>query len=297
MPDFSDLQAPLHPGVFHLAPETAGKAIAKRDRCVYGRTLIKMVPMKSLIPMILAAAAALAQTPSAPKAAPKTTPAAARPNPLLSPANFKAVAPPLYRVKIATTHGDFVVEVHREWAPLGADRFYNMVKSGFLTNSSFYRIAPGFIVQFGMAADPAVNAAWDKSKIKDDPVKQSNARGTLVFAATGQPNSRTTQLFVNLRNNAPLDGQGFAAFGTVTEGMDVVDGLYSGYGEMAEQGGHGPSQTLIEKQGKAYLDKNFPKLDSIKSATVIFPEATPAPAAAPKKTPAPATTAPATKKQ
>ncbi len=254
---------------------------------------LKWALMKALLTLTLCGAAALAQTP--PPAAPKTqaspaktAPAAPRPNPLLNPAAFRAIAPPLYRVKFTTTHGDIVVEVHREWAPLGADRFYNMVRSRYLTDSSFYRIAPGFIVQFGMAADPAVNAAWGKAPIKDDPVKQSNKKGTLVFATSG-PNSRTTQLFINLRDNGPLDGQGFAAFGTVTEGMDVVEGLYSGYGEMKEQGGRGPSQQLAEQFGKAYLDKNFPKLDSIKSAVVIFPEP-PAPAA--KKATPPAAPAP-----
>jgi peptidyl-prolyl cis-trans isomerase A (cyclophilin A) len=230
--------------------------------------------MKAPLFLILSAAAVLAQTPPA-KTASKPAP---RPNPLLNPYAFRAVAPPLYRVRFSTTHGDFVVEVNREWAPLGADRFYNMVRSHYLNNSSFYRIAPGFIVQFGMAADPAVNTAWDKAPIKDDPVKQSNKRGTLVFAKTDSPNSRTTELFINLRDNSMLDRDGFAAFGAVTEGMDVVDGLYSGYGEMKEMGGNGPSQALAEKYGKVYLDKSFPKLDSIRSALVIFPEA-PAPAA------------------
>jgi len=247
-----------------------------------------MGSMKALLTLVLCSVAALAQTPPAKAPAPKAAP---RPNPLLNPANFRSIAPPLYRVKFTTTHGDFVVEVNREWAPVGADRFYNMVRSRYLNDSSFYRIAPNFIVQFGMAADPRVNAAWDKAPIKDDPVKHSNAKGTLVFAATGAPNSRTTQLFINLRDNSPLDGQGFAAFGMVTEGWDIVQGLYSGYGEMQEQGGHGPSQTMIEKMGKPYLDKNFPKLDSVKTATVIFPE----PAAPPAKKAAPAGTTPARK--
>ncbi len=231
-----------------------------------------MGPMKVLLTLIVSAAAALAQAPPA-KTAHKPAP---RPNPLLNPYGFRAVAPPVYRVRLTTTHGDFTVEVNRAWAPLGADRFYNMVRSRYLNNSSFYRIAPGFIVQFGMAADPAVNSAWDKAPIKDDSVKQSNKRGTLVFATSG-PNSRTTQLFINLRDNTMLDSQGFAAFGTVTEGMDIVDGLYSGYGEIKEMGGHGPSQAQAGKLGKPYLDKDFPKLDSVKSAIVIFPAA-PAPA-------------------
>jgi peptidyl-prolyl cis-trans isomerase A (cyclophilin A) len=255
-----------------------------------------MALMKIPYLLLFVGVAAMAQTPppSAPKTAPaKTSPAKTasttpRPN-LLDPASFRATAPAVYRVKLSTTHGDFVVEVHRDWAPVGADHFYNMVKSGYLVNSSFYRFVPNFIVQFGMAPDPAVNAAWDKMKIKDDPVKQGNKKGTVVFASTGQPNSRTTQLFVNLRdNNASLDGLGFAAFGTVTEGMEVVEGLYSGYGEIFEQGGRGPSQQAVEKQGKAYLDKSFPKLDSIKSATILpaSPAAAPgAPTAAapPKK--------------
>jgi len=238
--------------------------------------------MKTLLPLFLSAIA-LAQTP-APKTATTTTP---RPNPLLTPASFRATAPPLYRVKFTTTHGDFVVEVHRDWAPLGADRFYNMVRSRYLVNSSFYRFHPGFIVQFGMAADPAVNGAWEKAPIKDDPVKQSNKKGTIVFATAG-PNTRTTQLFINLGDNTPLDKDGFAAFGEVTEGMDVVEGLYSGYGEIKEMNNPaGPSQALAEQYGKSYLDKSFPKLDSIKSATIIFPEPA-APAAKKATTPAPA---------
>jgi peptidyl-prolyl cis-trans isomerase A (cyclophilin A) len=251
--------------------------------------------MKVLLTLFVSAMA-LAQTPpAAPKTgtAPKTATPAPRPNPLLTPANFRATAPPLYRVKLTTTHGDVVVEVHRDWAPLGADRFYNLVRSRYLVNSSFYRFHPGFIVQFGMAGDPAVNSAWEKAPIKDDPVKQSNKKGTLVFATAG-PNTRTTQLFINLGDNTPLDGQGFAAFGEVTEGMDVVEGLYSGYGEIKEMNGSGPSQALAEEYGKAYLDKSFPKLDSIKSATVIFPEP-PAPPA--KKTTTTTTPATPAKKQ
>jgi len=199
----------------------------------------------------------------------------------MNPAALKAVAPELYRVKFTTTHGDFVVEVHRDWAPLGADRFYNLVKNRFFTDNAFFRVVPNFIVQFGLPADPAVGAVWQHANIKDDPVKQSNKRATVVFATAG-PNTRTTQLFINFKDNgASLDGQGFAPFGTVTEGMDVVDGIYALYGERPDQG-------LITSQGKAYLEKNFPKLDVIKSATVIFPEAT---TAAPAKKAAPAGTA------
>jgi peptidyl-prolyl cis-trans isomerase A (cyclophilin A) len=196
-----------------------------------------------------------------------------------------AKAPDLYRVRFSTTHGDFVVEVHRDWAPLGADRFYNLVKNRFFTNVAFFRYAPGFIVQFGISPDPKVTAAWSKAPIKDDPVKEHNTKGTLVYAMGG-PNTRTTQFFINLKDNPSLDGMGFAPIGTVTEGMDIVEGLYSGYGEMKEMGGAGPSQELLTNEGKAYLDKSFPKLDSIKSATVIFPE----PAAPVTKKAAPAGT-------
>jgi peptidyl-prolyl cis-trans isomerase A (cyclophilin A) len=270
--------------------------------------------MKALLIFAISGAALLAQTPppakSAPKAAPKAAAsgaatksgtatksgAAARPNALMNPAALKAVAPELYRVKLTTTKGDVVVEVHRDWAPLGADRFYNLVRNRFFTDAAFFRVVPNFVVQFGLSANPAVNKVWQSANIKDDPVKQSNKRGMVVFATAG-PNTRTTQLFINLKDNAALDRDGFAPFGTVTEGMDIVDQLNKEYGERPDQG-------AITEQGKAYLDKNFPRLDSIKSAVVIFPEATAAPAkkaapagtatkteAAPKKAAAPATKA------
>ena len=250
--------------------------------------------MKLLFSLILAGGAAVAQTPApktAPKAPAKAPSTAPRPNPLLNPAGLRATAPAEFQVKFTTTRGDIVVDVHRDWAPLGADRFYNLVRNRFFTNAAFFRVVPNFVVQFGLPADPAVSKAWQNAVIKDDPVKQSNKRGNLVFATAG-PNTRTTQLFINLRDNGGLDGQGFAPFGTVTEGMDVVDGIFAGYGEA-------PQQDLIGSQGKAYLDKNFPKLDSIKSAVVV----TPASAAPATKSAAPATksatpaTTPATKKQ
>jgi peptidyl-prolyl cis-trans isomerase A (cyclophilin A) len=186
---------------------------------------------------------------------------------LLHPATLNAKAPDVYDVKFETTKGDFVVQVTCAWAPLGADRFYNLVEHGFFTDAAFFRIVPGFIVQFGLSADPAVNRVWRSANIKDDPVKQSNRPGTLTFATAG-PNTRTTQLFINYGENAPLDRQGFAPFGKVTSGMDVVQKLYSGYGERPDQG-------AITMEGKAYLDKNFPKIDRIKSATVISPAAAP----------------------
>ena len=180
---------------------------------------------------------------------------------LLQPATLKAKAPDVYDVKFTTTKGDFVVQVNRAWAPIGADRFYNLVKHGFFTGAPFFRVVQGFIIQFGLTPAPAVNRAWQNANIKDDPVTQSNKPGYLTFATAG-PNTRTTQLFINFGNNTFLDNQGFAPFGQVTSGMDVVKNLYSGYGEQ-------PNQGAITSQGKAYIEKNFPKIDSIVSATVV----------------------------
>lgn len=265
--------------------------------------------MKSLFILALASGIAFAQAPAAPKpAAPKAAaPKAAAPKTaakqtssansakLLNPAAWMKQAPAEYKAKFTTTKGDFTVQVHRDWAPLGADRFYNLVRSGFFNDVSFYRVVPNFVVQFGAAPDPKVEAAWSKANIKDDPVKQSNTRGRVTFAMGG-PGTRTTQVFINLKDNSMLDkypGGAFAPIGEVVEGMDVVSNLYSGYGDMAEQGGQGPSQAMVAKQGKPYLDKNFPNLDSIKSVTVEGEAAAPAKPAAPK--PAGATKPPAAK--
>ncbi len=186
---------------------------------------------------------------------------------LLRPSSLHDQAPNDFKAKFTTTQGVFVVEVHRDWAPLGADRFYNLVKYGFYTDASFFRVISGFMVQFGISARPAVARAWEKANIKDDPVTQHNQRGYVTFATAG-PNTRTTQAFINFGDNSGLDSQGFAPFGQVVEGMDVVDKLYSGYGEGAPSG-NGPSQDRITNEGKAYLDKNFPKLDRIKSASIV----------------------------
>jgi peptidyl-prolyl cis-trans isomerase A (cyclophilin A) len=194
---------------------------------------------------------------------PRTTAHMATDPLLLQPEKLTAKAPDVYQVKLATTKGDIVVEVTRAWAPIGADRFYNLVKHGFYNDAAFFRIVPGFVVQFGLGANPEVNAAWKNANLKDDPVTQSNKPGYLTFATAG-PNTRTTQLFINLGNNGPLDGQGFAPFGQVTSGMDVVQKLYGGYGEQPDQGS-------ITRQGKAYLDQNFPKMDRIETATIIAP--------------------------
>jgi peptidyl-prolyl cis-trans isomerase A (cyclophilin A) len=185
---------------------------------------------------------------------------------LLQPANLKEQAPAEYDVKMSTTKGDIVIHVTRAWAPLGADRFYNLVKNGFYTDASFFRVLPGFVVQFGLSADPSVSKVWRSANIKDDPVTQSNKPGSVTFATAG-PNTRTTQVFINLGENGQLDSMGFAPFGQVTQGMDIVKKLHSGYGEGAPSG-RGPDQGAISSQGKAYLDKSFPNLDSIRSATV-----------------------------
>ena len=190
---------------------------------------------------------------------------------LLDPASLNQKAPASYKVRFTTTQGPFVVEVTRAWAPAGADRFYNLIKNGYYTDGSFFRVLANFVVQFGISAKPDVSRAWARATIPDDPVTQSNKPGYLTFATAG-PNTRTTQIFINLGDNAALDAQGFAPFGQVTEGMDVVRKLYGGYGEGAPQG-NGPDQGRIEAEGKPYLDKEFPKLDSIKSA-VIVPAAT-----------------------
>jgi peptidyl-prolyl cis-trans isomerase A (cyclophilin A) len=179
---------------------------------------------------------------------------------LLHPALLKAKAPDSFKARFTTTKGEFVIEVHRDWSPLGADRFYNLVKNGFYNNESFFRVVPGFVVQFGLSPMPAVTKAWQDAFIQDDPVTQSNKRGFVTFATSG-PNSRTTQMFINFGENGRLDGMGFSPFGEVIEGMDVVDKLYAGYGEA-------PNQGQIEAEGKTYLEKNFPLLDSVKVAKI-----------------------------
>jgi peptidyl-prolyl cis-trans isomerase A (cyclophilin A) len=183
---------------------------------------------------------------------------------LLAPAKLKEKAPETYQVKFDTTRGQFTVTVTRAWAPLGADRFYNLVKHHFYDNAAFFRVVPQFVVQFGINANPPVSAAWKHTEIKDDPVTQTNKRGAIVFATAG-PNTRTTQVFINLKDNNRLDGMGFAPFGVVDgNGMNVVEMMYEGYGDSA-----GPDQDQLEKQGDPYLLKGWPKLDHIKSATLV----------------------------
>jgi peptidyl-prolyl cis-trans isomerase A (cyclophilin A) len=182
----------------------------------------------------------------------------------MTPSAWKEQAPESYRVEFETSKGNFAIEVTRAWAPLGADRFYNLVKSGFYNEARFFRVLPGFVVQFGLPGDPGVGSSWRSARITDDSVTQSNRPGYLSFATAG-PNTRTTQVFINLGDNAGLDRMGFAPFGQVVSGMDIVEQLYSGYGEGAP-GGRGPEQGRIHGEGNVYLEKDFPKLDYIRSA-------------------------------
>ena len=182
-------------------------------------------------------------------------------------ASTDAVAPDSFRVAFVTGKGRFVVQVNRALAPRGADHFYQLVQSGYYDRVKFFRVIPGFMAQFGISGDPATNKKWERP-ILDDPVKETNKKGALTYAMTSAPNSRSTQLFINTADNKRLDGSGFAPFGRVVEGMDVVEKLYNGYGEGAPQGG-GPDQGRIESEGNAYLNKDFAELDSIVTARVI----------------------------
>ncbi len=184
------------------------------------------------------------------------------------PAELKIVkAPELFRVNLDTSKGPVIIEVHRDWAPFGADQFYSLVNSGFYSDVRFYRVVRDFVAQFGINGDPAMNRLWADSRIPDDPVKQSNVKGTLTFAASG-PSTRATNLFINLADNVKLDKQGFAPIGTVVSGMETVERFYFLYGEMPSMGGRGPDPTEIEKQGNDYLAADFSRLDFIRKATV-----------------------------
>lgn len=171
----------------------------------------------------------------------------------------------MFRVAFHTTAGDFVVEAHRDWAPLGVDRFYNLSKAGFFDGVKFFRYVRDFMVQFGIHGDPQISRYWATNNLMDDPVKQKNVRGTISYAKTGAPNSRSTQFFINFGDNSGnLDPQGFAPFGKVVDGMDVVDSIFSEYG-----GTPSGYQREITREGNAFLDQNFPKLDSIITARLV----------------------------
>jgi peptidyl-prolyl cis-trans isomerase A (cyclophilin A) len=179
---------------------------------------------------------------------------------LNDPATLKEQAPATYKAAFDTSAGKFVITINRSWAPKGADRFYNLVKNGFYDEARFFRVVPNFMVQFGISGDPAVQSHWANANLTDDPVKQSNKKGYVTFATRGK-DTRTTQVFINFKDNAFLDAQGFAPFGEVTSGMDVVEKITSQYGEK-------PNQGSIQSQGNAYLKAQFPKLDYVKKATI-----------------------------
>lgn len=184
---------------------------------------------------------------------------------LLDPASEACTlkAPDQFQARFETTSGPFVVEIHREWAPLGADRFYNLVLNGFFDDTTFFRVVPNFVVQYGLNGDPKINSAWRNANIRDDKVLQTNKRGRITFATSG-PHSRTTQLFINLNDNDFLDRMGFAPFGEIVNGIQNVDRIFAGYGEK-------PRQDLIQSQGDEYLKKSFPNITRITQATIVMP--------------------------
>lgn len=198
----------------------------------------------------------------------KPAPAAATKGSLMQPATLTEKAPDSFKVKVATTKGDITIEVTRAWSPNGADRFYNLVKAGFFTDIAFFRAISGFMCQFGIHGDPKVSAVWREAKIPDDKGgAASNTAGTITFATAG-PNTRTTQFFINLVDNANLDSMGFTPFGKVVAGMDVVKKLNTEYGEGAPRG-RGPDQQKVQMMGNTYLKKDFPNLDYIKSVELL----------------------------
>jgi peptidyl-prolyl cis-trans isomerase A (cyclophilin A) len=217
--------------------------------------------MKLALLAVVMCAASWAQTKEAPKAAPKAA-AKAEVMDVLKPNTIKGKAPDTFIARLETTKGNIDIKVTRSMAANGADRFYNLVRAGYYDNIYFFRVIPGFMVQFGMSSKPAVNRVWADRNMLDDRVVSSNKRGMLTYAKTSEPNSRSTQLFINTGNNARLDADGFAPFGEVTVGMDVVDAIYSGYAEQPDQG-------RISLEGEAYLMKFFPRLDKIVKATIL----------------------------
>ena len=225
---------------------------------------MKNVSLALTLSILAVCAAVLAQTPPAPKAAPKAaTPAKAVgvPN-LLNPASLNAKAPPVYLVKLNTSKGPIVIRVTKSWAPVGADRFYNLVRAGFYNNNFFFR-STGQFAQFGIPARPELSRVWMERNMLDDRVVQSNKRGMVTFASTSEKNSRSVEVFISKVNNDYLDSSGFAPFGEVIEGLENLDMLYNGYGEQVT-----PLQNQIENLGNSFLEKNFPRLDKIVTAVI-----------------------------
>jgi peptidyl-prolyl cis-trans isomerase A (cyclophilin A) len=216
---------------------------------------------------IAATNAAAGQAPGGGTAAKAGPPARGAANPnrakLRTPSQLTEKAPATFKARFDTSAGPFVIEVHRDWSPLGADRFYNLVKNGFYDDTRFFRVLEGFMAQIGMNGDPAIQKAWGGANFNDDPVKESNKRSYVSFAKSSAPNSRSTQFFINFVDNTGLDGQGFSPFGQVVSGMEVVDKLYSGYGRT-----NVPDQGRITAEGNAYLLKEYPKLDYVRRATI-----------------------------
>ena len=255
--------------------------IIKRLACSAAFLFVVSIPSFSQTPA----------TPTPAKPKPATPKPAASPydRVLLKPALLKDRAPDTYQVKFETTRGDFTVSVFRSWAPLGADRFYNLVKHHYYDGARVFRVLPNFVAQFGIGAYPPVNAAWQKATIKDDPVIQKNMPGTLTFAKTAAPDSRTVEIFINLKANPSLDAQGFAPFGVIeAKGLNVVEMFYDQYGDSA-----GMDQEAMTSGGEKYIAAKWPKLDTLKSVSLIGPAATPAKPAPAKTAPKPtASTAP-----
>jgi peptidyl-prolyl cis-trans isomerase A (cyclophilin A) len=218
------------------------------------------------------ATAAERDSPPPPPAAPaeETTTTGGDVNPLMNPAapEMNEQAPASFRVRMETSKGEVVLEINRSWSPTGVDRFYNLVQAGFYDGVRFFRVLDGFMAQFGINGDPAIQARWRNANIADDPVVEGNTRGRISFAKSNLPNSRSTQLFINTVDNTPLDEMGFSAIGEVVSGMDVVDALYSGYGEGAPRGG-GPEQGQLQRRGNEYLEADFPELDYIITAEIV----------------------------
>jgi peptidyl-prolyl cis-trans isomerase A (cyclophilin A) len=212
------------------------------------------------VPLALLAVASVVLVGSCVDEAPPPSPGSTVPPPSASP----TPAPDSFRVKFETSRGDFVVAVTRAWSPTGADRFYELVRKDYFNDVRFFRVLPGFVAQFGMHGNPEVNAAWSDATIADEPLRQGNVRGTVVYATSG-PNTRSNQLFINLADNERLDGMGFSPFGRVVEGMDVVQSINSEYGEA-------PDQAQIGAEGNAYLQRQFPRLDYIRTVTVVAPD-------------------------